>query len=325
MPENYRKTEKVRISVITPTLNRPGEVLGLLKNIKEQTILPIEVILVDGSSPEVKDTENLVKTIGNKLPFRCIFIRHSRGTAIQRNAGIDRANGDFISFIDDDIRLEQKFFEEIIKTFLNDVENLVGGVAGYITNQHLNPKTSIRWQWYRRLHLFKTYEAGRYDYDTGYPINRYLQPPHNGTKELDFMGAGCAVWRKEVFLTGQRFSKFFTGYGVLEDAHFALVARRKWRLLECGKATCIHLKSSTSKPDERKIARMSAVNYRYVFMEVVPNRSWQKNYRFWMVQFFQLLSFIIHALKNPHKKSWLTVVGKLEGFRDARKLKSKKI
>ena len=35
------------------------------------------------------------------------------------------------------------------------------------------------------------------------------------------MGSGCAVWLKEVFLNGLRFSKYFTGYGT-EDAHFAL-------------------------------------------------------------------------------------------------------
>ncbi len=85
---------------------------------------------------------------------------------------------------DYDIRLEPDFLEQIMGAFAADSEEAIGGITGYITNQHLDPLTSPRWRWYRRLHLFTTYEPGRYDFETGYPINRYLQPPHNTLKVL---------------------------------------------------------------------------------------------------------------------------------------------
>ena len=309
-----RRLTSPKISVVTPTLGRPQEVRELLHNLSQQVILPFELILVDGAPAEVTTTEETVAELMAALPFRCHYLRQEGGTAIQRNAGIDRAAGDFIAFIDDDIRLEPDFLKIIIDAFKNDAAGEVGGIAGYITDRHLDPHASPRWQWYRRLRLFTTYEPGRYDFETGYPINRYLQPPHQELKEIDFMGAGCAVWRRQVLDSGLRFSIFFVGFGVLEDAHFALRAGRRWKLLECGQAHCLHLKSPHGRVNNRKIARMSATNYRFVFIDIVRQRTWNQEFRFWRVQFFDLFRFLVHAFRFGGRESWLTVLGKLEGL-----------
>ena len=315
MPDDYCGNRK--ISVVTPTLRRMLEVSGLLENLCNQTLKPFEVILVDGAPAGERDTEELVARVADSLPFAVRYIRRDGGTAIQRNVGIDAATGDFIAFIDDDIRLEPEFFQIMLDVFATDTTHRVGGLAGYITNQYLNPGTSRRWQWYRRLRLFGTYEPGRYDFKTGYPINRYLCPPHEELREIDFMGAGCAVWCKEVFGHGLRFSEFFKDYGILEDAHFALRARLQWTLLECGRAHCIHLRSPSGRAKARQIARKTAVNYRYVFVDVVRNRTWSQEVRFWTVQGFDLFRFFAHAVRSPHKDHWLTVLGKIEGIVEA--------
>jgi glycosyltransferase involved in cell wall biosynthesis len=311
----------LRISVVTPTLRRPNEVVELLNNLSRQIVLPFEVILVDGAPAEEKETEQVVQSRIPNLPFRCVYVRHSGGTAIQRNAGIDRAGGELIAFIDDDIRLEPEFFERMLEVYAQDAEGRTGGVAGYITNQFLNPDTSPRWKWYRRLHLFRTYEPGRYDFETGYPINRYLQPPHNGLRPIDFMGSNCALWRREVFDGGLRFSPFFTGYGVLEDAHFALRAGRKWKLLECGNARCVHLHAQGGRTSSRLVARKSAVNYRFVFIDLVPQRTAGQEFRFWRVQIFDLLRMCAYAVRNGGSSNWLAALGKLEGIFAAARMK----
>jgi len=304
----------VTLSVITPTLHRPDEIAGILENLNQQSCLPAEVILVDGA-PEGEDaTENIVSQMSSGVSFPVRHIRHGGGTAIQRNVGIDAAVGNFVALIDDDIRLEADFFEYILLAFENDTSREVGGITGYITNQFLDPETSPRWRWYRRMRLFTTYEPGRYDFQTGSPINRYLQPPHETLREIDFMGAGCVVWRREVFENGLRFSHFFTGYGVLEDAHFALRAGKTWRLLEHGRAHCIHIHSPIGRINRRQRARVAAVNHRFVFVDIVPDRTWYQEFRFWRLQFFDLFRFTIHALRHPNLNSWMTVLGKIEGI-----------
>lgn len=311
-----------RLSVVTPTLGRPDEVREMLAHLAEQSLLPSEVILVDGAPPADQRTREVVEELGPGLAFPCRYLRHGGGTAIQRNAGIELARGEFVALIDDDIRLEPDFFERMVEVFRDDSDGSLGGVTGYITNQHLDPETSPRWRWYRRLKLFTTFEPGRYDFETGYPINRYLQPPHEGLRDIDFMGAGCAVWRREVFDDGLRFATFFTGHGILEDAHLALKARQSWRLLENGRARCVHLRSpGAGRSEGRRLGRLSALNYRYVFLDIVGRPSWQAERRFWTVQAFDLLRFVAAFLRRPGRGSASLILGKLEGIAQAIRLR----
>ena len=307
-----------RISVVTPTLGRPQEVAQLLANLARQEAPPFELLLVDASPDDA--TADVVAAAGDDLPFARRYYRATGGTAIQRNYGIDRAAGDYIAFIDDDIRLEADFFRRMLEAFAEDVDEEVGGVAGYITNQFLDPETSPRWRWYRRLHLFSTYEPGRYDYKTGYPINRYLQPPHDGLRQIDFMGSNCALWRRVVFEKGLRFSEFFAGYGILEDAHLALRASREWRLLENGKARCQHLRSPRSRVDKQEVARKSAVNYRYVFIDMIHRRSLAQEVRFWLVQLLDLARMLAFWIRHPQHQNWMGVVGKTRGILQAARM-----
>ncbi len=310
-----------RISVVTPTLGRPREVRELLDDLAAQTLAPIETVLVDGAGPDDQRTRAVVEETAPSLPWPCRYLRHGGGTAIQRNAGIEAAAGNLVAFVDDDVRLAEDYFERMSEVFAADPEKRIGGAAGYVTNQFLDPATSPRWRWYRRLRLFSTYEPGRYDYASGYPINRYLQPPHDGLREIDFMSTNNAVWRREVFDSGLRFSKFFTGYGVLEDAHFALRAGRRWKLVENGRARCLHLRSPRSRVSARAIGRMSAVNYRYVFVDLVPQRSWSQEFRFWRVQLVDLLRFAVAFSRRRDREGWSLVVGKLEGIAGALRLR----
>ncbi len=311
---------RFEISVVTPTLRRPEEVAGLLENLAAQSLPPLELLLVDGAPEDERETAEVVAAAAPRLPFRCRHLRRSGGTAVQRNLGLDEARGELIAMVDDDIRLEPDFFARMAEVFAADDARVVGGVTGYISNQYLDPSTSPRWRWYRRLRLFSTYEPGRYDFATGYPINRYLQAPHEGMKEIDFMGAGCAVWRREVFDEGLRFATFFTGIGVLEDAHLALRAGRRWRLLENGRARCVHLSSPRSRTGARELARRSAVSYRFVFIDLVRRRSLGQELRFWRVQVFDLLRFVAYALRRPSRESFATIVGKVEGIFQAARL-----
>jgi glucosyl-dolichyl phosphate glucuronosyltransferase len=302
------------VSVVTPTFRRSDQLEGLLRSLNDQTLRPIEVILVDGAPPEECETEKLVAALKSQVAVPVVYIRHGGGTAIQRNKGIDVARGSFIAFIDDDIRLDPDYFEKIVSAFSLDTDKTVGGISGYIVNEFLDPRTSKRWKWYRRLRLFATYEPGRYDYQTGYPINRYLQHPHDGVRELDFMGTSCAVWRREVLDRGLRFDEFFRDYGVLEDAHMALRARRDWRLLECGSARCLHLRAGGGRTEPWKVAWKTAVNYRYVFIDIVPDRTWSQELRFWRVQFVDLLRMIAAAARSWSASDWKCVAGKLRGI-----------
>tara|TARA_B100001248_G_scaffold78420_1_gene56652 strand:+ start:2625 stop:3593 length:969 start_codon:yes stop_codon:yes gene_type:complete len=303
-----------KLSMIVPTYKRSNLINELFENIENQKLKPSEIIIVDGTLSDDFSTEAVVREKRNNTNQEIIYLRHKKGTSTQRNAGIEIATGDYLAFIDDDIRLDNQFFKNIIEVFQDDIDFEIGGVTGYIENQFLDFNKSIHWRIYKTLKLFTTYNPGSYDYVSGYPINRYLQPPHEENRLIDFMGAGCVVWRKEVLLKGLRFSEYFTGYGVLEDAHFALRARKNWKLIECGKAKCKHLRSPIGRVDNEEIAFKSAVNYRYVFLDIVPEITIYNEFRFWLIQLFDLVRFILYFIIKPKIKNWLSIKGKVRGI-----------
>jgi GT2 family glycosyltransferase len=309
------------ISVVTPTLDRPDDVRALIATLAAQQAPPLELVLVDGAPAHMRETERVVAELAPSAPYRVTYIRAGGGTAVQRNVGLDAARGAHVAFIDDDMLLEPDFFAAALAVLAGEGAADVAAVAGYITNQYFDAERSPRWRLFRRLGLFTTYEPGRYDFETGYPINRYMQPPHEGTREIDVMGTNCAVWRRAVFDAGVRFSPFFVGYGVVEDAHLALQARRRgWRILECGRARCVHNHSKRGRTNQRLVARRTAVNYRFLFVDTVPERTLRQDLRFWRVQAVELVRFAVAAVRHGGD-NWAALLGKAEGIAAATRVR----
>jgi glycosyltransferase involved in cell wall biosynthesis len=302
------------ISVVTPTLRRPTEVVDLLDNLSRQAFLPFELIVVDGAPADERKTEEVVAAMAKSLQFRCRYIRRGGGTAIQRNVGIDAATGDFVAFIDDDVRLEPNFFQTIITAFELDKDKKVGGIVGYRTNNHFKLEGVQRWRWYRRLRLLTTFEPGQYDFECGYPINASMQPPFSGVRKVGFMTTACAIWRREVFNSGLRFDPFFRDYGMLEDAHFSLRAAREWELWQCGDARCVDLHSPNGRVDSRKIGYKCVVNFYYVFQDVARPLTWRHKMRFWRFQAFEFFRVATSAVRRRRLSDLMELRGRLEGF-----------
>lgn len=306
-------TQDVRISVVTPTFRRPAEVSALLENLAEQSFLPLQVILVDGAPPDEVETQLAVTNASHLLPFEIHYVRDCGGTAVQRNVGIELASGDYIALIDDDVRLNEDFFARMVEVFRSDKPKRIGGIVGYRTNQHFGAEDSMRWRWYKRLRLLKTYEPGHYDFETGYPINNNLQPPFDGVREVDFMTTACAVWRREVFDSGLRFHPFFSDYGVLEDAHFSLRAKREWGLLQNGDARCEELRSPHGRANSRRLGYKCVVNYYFVFQDIVRPLSAVQKFRFWRYQAFEFFRIGASAMRRGRWSDVQEIVGRIEG------------
>jgi GT2 family glycosyltransferase len=303
-----------RISVVTPTLRRTDEVVALLTNLGAQTVRPHELLLVDGAPSSERSTAEAVAARRGALPFAVRYLRVGGGTAIQRNAGIDAATGDFVAFVDDDIRLAPDFFATVLAEFERDAEQRVGGIVGYRQNQHFDESSTERWRWYRRLRLLTIFQPGRYDFACGYPINANMQPPFHGVRDVDFMTTSCAVWRRAVMDEGLRFDPFFRDYGMLEDAHFSLRAGRRWKLLQCGDARCDHLHAAGGRTDPRTIGAKCVVNYYYVFHQVAQPLSLAQKLRFWRFQAFELFRVAASGVRRQRASDFRELRGRLDGI-----------
>ena len=122
----------MQISVVIPTYNRPHDLNKCLDSIIVQTKLPKEVMVVDnGNNP---DTVELVEKRKREFEAKGVILKYMKNErensiTIAKNIGIDHSTGDIISFLDDDLVLDRKYYEEIIKVYRKMLNAL--GVEGY--------------------------------------------------------------------------------------------------------------------------------------------------------------------------------------------------
>ena len=88
------------ISIIIPTLNEEKFLPKLLESLTVQTVKDFEVIVVDGSSKD--KTVELAYTFSSKLPKLTIVVSGRASLPLQRNLGAQKAEGDWLVFIDAD-------------------------------------------------------------------------------------------------------------------------------------------------------------------------------------------------------------------------------
>lgn len=305
----------MRVTIVTPTYKRPKEVGDMIDNLSKQSLLPYEHLIIDGTPDDDTLTKEVVEGLQSNSKYPIQFFKSAKGTAIQRNFGMDRAKGDLVMLIDDDVRLDTHFIQTIDDIFEKDIKKEIGGVTGYRTNQTFSFDENKRWQLMKRLKLLKIYEPGRYDSQTGYPINNAMQQPFTGVREVDFMTTACTTYRKEVLDKGIRFDPFFINYGVLEDAHFALrVKKAGYKLLQCGDATCIELASPGGREDQNVLGYKTMVNYYYVFNNLFGPLSAQQRYRFFKYQAFEISRGLGMGIIKRSPKHLQLVKGKLRGL-----------
>lgn len=95
--------EKPLISVIVPVYNGQDYLRKCIVSIEEQTYAPLQVIIInDGSTDRTGEVcRELEKEYQN---IQTIEMK-DEGVSAARNAGLDRAEGDFVTFVDADDRL----------------------------------------------------------------------------------------------------------------------------------------------------------------------------------------------------------------------------
>jgi GT2 family glycosyltransferase len=260
---------------------RSKPLLELLQSVQEQTLYPDEILIIDGST--TTETEQILK----ENPFQnlsyYLVSAEKRGLTKQRNFGIELTNpsSEVVCFLDDDTVLEQHYFEEIIKTYQDNPS--VSGVGGVAINENkwvkaqqevnYNPKKYYQLDGYvykestrtilrNYLGLQSNLAPGKmplfsHGLNCGFPLN-------NAIYEVDLLiGMSCS-FRKKVVNT-IRFSTYFEGYGLYEDADFSLRALQFGKNVINTKARLQHFHHPSGRPNPYKYGKMVVRNGWYVW------------------------------------------------------------
>ena len=101
------------ISIIIPTMNRIHSLKDTFEYLKESTVVPDEIIIVDQST-KVNVREN-IKAWVQTLPFNIRYFYRSPSLTAARNFGIREARNDIVVFMDDDVRVQPVTIENVMK------------------------------------------------------------------------------------------------------------------------------------------------------------------------------------------------------------------
>ncbi|OUL30699.1 glycosyl transferase [Nostoc sp. T09] len=100
----------MKFSVVITTYNRLNLLRRAIDSVLKQTI-PCEVVVADDCSSD--ETETYVKSLCNSVVYHRNEV--NKGHAATVNAGVEKASGDWIKFLDDDDYLASNCLEEMAK------------------------------------------------------------------------------------------------------------------------------------------------------------------------------------------------------------------
>lgn len=93
-----------RVTIMIPTQRRPDGLAVAARSLFAQTgvdLAELELVIVDND--QVPSAKPVVDDLARAAPFPVIYVNEKRpGVAYARNAGMARASGDLIAFLDDD-------------------------------------------------------------------------------------------------------------------------------------------------------------------------------------------------------------------------------
>jgi GT2 family glycosyltransferase len=210
------------ISVIIPSWNGVKLLPACLDSLRAQTYAEMEVIVVDSAS-----TDETVALVRRDYPEVGLFpMSVNRGFTGAVNAGIDKARGELVAVLNQDIEVEPQWLEELVRTAAAHPE--AGAVASRIM------------LWDRRDHF---HSAGDLYHTDGIPVNRGVWEKDVGQydAEVEVFGAcgGAALYRKSVLnRIGWLDESFFMYCGDVDLAWRQQLAG--WRTVYSPRAVAYH-------------------------------------------------------------------------------------
>ena len=130
---------KPLLSVIVPVYNVEKYLPACVESIQAQTMKNLEIILVDDGSPD--GCPGLCEELARTDTRIRVLHKENGGLASARNAGLEQARGNYISFIDSDDRIPADLFEKALVPFESEEIDLVGFGIEEVWSQKSVPLT----------------------------------------------------------------------------------------------------------------------------------------------------------------------------------------
>jgi GT2 family glycosyltransferase len=125
------------VSVIIPTFNRKNHLKNCLRSLLEINYpeFKLEIIVVDGSS-----TDGTIEMVRTHFKNVKLIIERRPGVSYPRNTGGDAAQGEIISFTDDDCIVDKEWLKCLVQAFQDGRVSAAGGPVSLLHPDLVPPK-----------------------------------------------------------------------------------------------------------------------------------------------------------------------------------------
>jgi GT2 family glycosyltransferase len=321
----------MQFSLIICTYQRPIAMINLLDSVQEQLLVPDEILIIDGS-PNDNSKNALEEKSYPRLKYFKVGIE-DRGLTKQRNFGLRKvaATSEIICFLDDDIVLTPKYFQNLIGSYSQCPDAL--GVGGYILDEVQWKRNSVgkpvkldefemdgyvrklgsRNLLRKKLGLLSDHAPGIMpEFSNGLSLG--FLPPSGKTYPVEFFMGGVASYRKTLFKK-ICFSSYFEGYGLYEDMDFCLRASELGRLYVNTAAQLYHYHEEAGRPNQFSYGKMVVRNGWYVWRVKYLNPKFKAKLKWHSIAILLTLVRIGNVMNTNRKKEAFTEsMGRIAGW-----------
>ena len=321
----------MNFTLIICTYMRPDSLLQLLQSVRVQTLYPTEILIIDGS---LNDETKIILEENNFLNLNYFAVSsQERGLTKQRNFGIKKVSQDseIVCFLDDDTVLLPNYFEELIKTFIENPA--VSGVGGVAINENKWTKIIPDKVYPKKHYLLSAgyvYKEGQRNVVRNYlglqsNLGPGMMPEYSHGKTCGFplngkihnvdllIGLSFAFRKKTV--DSISFSSYFEGYGLYEDADFSIRALAFGANVINTKVQLNHFHHPSGRPNQYKYGKMVVRNGWYVWRVKNPKPSLKASLKWHLITILLTIIRFTNIFTTNKKKEALTeTLGRLLGW-----------
>lgn len=321
----------MRFTLIVCTYMRPEPLMKLLDSVKLQTVYPDQIVIVDGSTNSATELILQDNHFDGLEYFR--VTTKDRGLTRQRNFGIQKVTAqiDYVCFLDDDIVLTENYFEVLLTTYKEFPEAL--GVGGYIINEtkwkavsgseklgidkfHFDGwvrKDGSRFVLRKRLGLDANRPPAHLpEFSHGRSVS--FLPPSGRTYAVEQFMGGASSFPKRVLET-EKFSEYFEGYGLYEDADYTLRLSNKGPLFVNTAAQLFHYHDGSGRPNKFAYGKMVVRNGWYVWRTKYPRPSFSNRIKWNLTSLLLTLVRLSNTFTTRKRKEAFTEgIGRIWGW-----------
>ena len=285
-----------KIAYVVPTKDRPDDLRVLFNSLLTQTTMPHQIIIVDGSEPNIKYVCDEYPEL--PITYESCF---PPSLAKQRNVGMARLNNDITlaGYLDDDIELDSDATEKMLTFWANAPEN-TGGAAIAIRDQYAQLNS-------RLLSFFLM--AGKQP-GAMLPSAYAVHLPFIGeTFETKWLYGGATLWTRDV-IENFDYDEWFAGYGFLEDVDYSFRVAQKHRLYVVGDSCCLHHSVGLSDSKQFIFGKQQIYNRIYFARKMKTFSAWAV---YWAI-FGNILMNGAALIKNHNQSTWGRLKGNFVGL-----------